>query len=301
MEDCVRVNTYKKHGLETVKVSLLVPCYNQARHIGGVIKAVQAQTRPPDEVIIVDDASTDDSLRVIAQFPVTLQQHKNNLGPAAARNTALKVATGDILLYLDADAYPRPGLIEKMILAYQALDIQTLRTLGGIGGRGLEVHPKSLADRWRALHASQNFGTSYKKQVPFLFGLCASYRRDVLEEVGGFDDAFPINAGEDFELGYRMRKAGYHLHYDPALVVEHYHADTLESLMRNQANWYYWGYIAKRKNHAHPWTLWAGALKRLFSQTLSDLFLHQDGKLAHLSLDIFSSRLSALYKATFSR
>lgn len=279
------------------QVSVLVPCYNQARHIEGVIRAVLEQTHPAHEIIIVDDASTDESARVTGGFPVTLLQHDHNRGPAAARNTALEVSTGDVVLYIDADACPQPDLIETLLRAYSAVDAQTFPSLAGIGGRGIELHRENLPDRWRALHARQDFGETYRKNVPFLFGLCASYRRSVLEKMGGFDASFPLNAGEDFELGYRLRRAGYELHYEPHAVVEHHHADTEKSLMRNQSNWYYWSYIAKRKNHAPPWTLWAGTLRRLFTDTLGDLFLRQDWELARLDLVIFRVKMNALYNA----
>ncbi|MBS1250257.1 MAG: putative mycofactocin biosynthesis glycosyltransferase MftF [Chloroflexi bacterium] len=280
-----------------LQVSVLIPCYNQAQHIGGVIQGVLAQTHSPQEIIVVDDASTDQSARVIGGFPVTRLHHEENRGPAAARNTALHAARGEIVLYLDADAFPRPDLIETLLRAYQALDGEIFPSLAGIGGRGIEVHQKNLADRWRGRHARQDFGDEYRAKVPFLFGLCASYRRSVLEDVDGFDESFPRNAGEDFELGCRLRRAGYQLHYEPQAIVDHYHADTVKSLKNNQSNWYYWSYIAKSKNHAHPWTLWMGTFRRLFTDPLGDLFLHGDWQLARLSLQIFGAKIAALFEA----
>lgn len=281
----------------TPHVSVLVPCYNQARHIEGVIRAILRQTHPPDEIIVVDDASTDESARIIAELPVTLLRHERNLGPAAARNSALGASTGEIVLCIDADAYAQPDLIATLLRAYQDLDPETFSSLAGIGGRGVEVCQENLADRWRVIHARQDFGNTYRENVPFLFGLCASYRRNVLEEAGGFDASFPVNAGEDFELGYRLRRAGYKLHYEPRAIVNHNHADTEKSLKKNQSNWYYWSYIAKRKHHAHPWTLWAGTFRRLFTDTLGDLLFRQDWGLARLSLKLFGVKMTALYRA----
>ena len=88
-----------------MRISVLIPCYNKAEYINDVISSVMEQTHPPDEIIVVDDASTDESVDVIRQWPVTLLQHQSNRGPSAARNTALDAASGDVVLYIDADAY----------------------------------------------------------------------------------------------------------------------------------------------------------------------------------------------------
>lgn len=282
--------------LETQKVSVLIPCYNRAAHIGKVIEAVQAQTHPADEIIVVDDASTDESREVVGRFPVRLICHETNQGPALARNTALQAASGDILLYIDADAYAEDNLIAVLLAAYRGADAST----GGIGGRGIECRLESLYDRWRNYHARQDFGPRARQDVPYLYGLCASFRRKALVEVGGFDPFFPVNAGEDLDLGYRLKRAGYRLDYTPDAVVYHQHSDTHDSLKRVQYRWYYWSYLAKQRTGFHPWTLYAGTLRRLLVDTLSDLVLRRDLKLARLDLEIFAIKLRALGHAARS-
>ena len=282
--------------LETHKVSVLIPCYNRAAHIGKVIEAVQVQTHPADEIIVVDDASTDESREVVGELPVRLICHETNHGPAVARNTALQAASGDILLYIDADAYAEDNLIAVLLAAYRGAETST----GGIGGRGIECHLESLYDRWRNYHAHQDFGPRARQNVPYLYGLCASFKRDALAEVGGFDPFFPVNAGEDLDLGYRLKRAGYRLGYTPDAVVYHQHSDTHQSLKRVQYRWYYWSYLAKQRTGFHPWTLYAGTLRRLLVDTLADLVLRRDLQLARLDIEIFSIKLRALGHAARS-
>lgn len=278
-----------------MNVSALIPCYNRARHIGQVVRSLISQTHPPDEIIVVDDASTDHSVGVVSRLPVRLMRHEQNRGPAAARNTALKAAKGDIVLYVDADAYAEPHLIDVLLQVYRQ---PSRRPLGGVGGRGIEANIETLYDRWRALHARQDFGLKPRKNVPYLFGLCASYRRDVLSAVGGFDEFFPINAGKDADIGYRLQRAGYRLHYTPEAIIYHQHADTEESLKRVQHNWFYWSYIAKERTGFRPWTLYAGTLRRLFMDTSGDLLLRRDLGLVRLDLEMFCIKMGALLKAT---
>jgi glycosyltransferase involved in cell wall biosynthesis len=276
-------------------ISILIPCYNQARHIAHVVESACDQTHPPDEIIVVDDMSQDDSLVILRQLPVRVICHEQNQGPAVARNTALQAANGDILVYIDSDAYADRRMIEVLLGAYQD---PVTRLLAGVGGRGIEEHLVTIYDRWRKLHAKQDFGQSHRDSVPYLFGLCMSYRREILAKVGGFDPSFPTSAGEDFELGYRLKRAGYTLRYTPDAIVYHQHSDDSEEKFRRiQYNWYYWGYLAKQRNRYHPWTLYAGTLRRLFTDTLSDLLLRRDARLARLDLTAFTAKISALQAA----
>jgi GT2 family glycosyltransferase len=275
-------------------VSLLIPSYNQAGHIRQVVEAALSQTHPPDEIVVVDDASTDESVEILRHLPVRLICHEVNRGPAIARNTALQSAFGDIVIYIDADAYADQQMIEAILQAYQW---PSKDPVGGVGGRAVEVNVKSIYDRWRTLHAKQSYGLAPRENVPYLFGLCMSYKREALVKIGGFDPFFPINAGEDLDIGYRLLKAGYRLRYTPDAFVFHQHSDTEEKLKRIQYNWYYWSYLAKKRTGFHPWTLYAGTLRRLFTDTLADLIIRRDPKLSQLDLEIFKIKMEAMRDA----
>ena len=87
-----------------MKISVVIPAYNAEQHIGRAIDSVLAQTRPADEIIVIDDGSTDATAEVIRSFGdrVTLIQQKN-AGVSVARNTGIEAATGDWIAFLDAD------------------------------------------------------------------------------------------------------------------------------------------------------------------------------------------------------
>lgn len=98
-------------------VSVLMPCYNAERWIGAALESVLAQTWPAVEVIVVDDGSTDASLAVATRYVrrgVRVESQENR-GAAAARNTALRLATGDFIQYLDADDLLAPDKIERQV------------------------------------------------------------------------------------------------------------------------------------------------------------------------------------------
>lgn len=86
------------------RISVIIPVHNGARYLAEAIRSVQFQTLPPDEIIVVDDGSTDASAEVARAFgPPVRVLTQANLGPAAARNLGVVHATGDLLAFLDAD------------------------------------------------------------------------------------------------------------------------------------------------------------------------------------------------------
>ena len=87
-----------------MKVSVVIPCHNAARWVGGALRSVAAQTRPPHEVVVVDDASSDDSARAVRGSGVDVRLLRVDCrNAAAARNAGAEVATGDWIALLDAD------------------------------------------------------------------------------------------------------------------------------------------------------------------------------------------------------
>jgi glycosyltransferase involved in cell wall biosynthesis len=275
-----------------VNVTVAVPCYNGAKYIEQTLQSILEQSRPSDEIIVVDDGSTDNSAEIIRHHPVRLIQHEENRGLAQARNTAIASANGDILAFVDVDAYADPHLLASLVKGYCGPKV------GGVGGQGVEVNINSLADRWRRAHASQSYG-QHPKTVDFLYGLCMSFRLDVLQEVGGFNPIFCTNA-EDIDIGIRVNTAGYLLHYEPKAKVYHQRTDDEKSLKQTMVNWFTESYRAKRLNQAQPWKMFAGTLRRIVTDPLKDIFVIHDPTLLPLSISIGFLKLNALVQAAIN-
>ncbi len=96
-------------------MSLVVPCYNASETIGDCLEAIGAQTRPADEVIVVDDASDDDTAAIVAAHACTLLTQERNRGPSAARNAGIAAANGEVLFFVDADVALRPDAVERAL------------------------------------------------------------------------------------------------------------------------------------------------------------------------------------------
>jgi glycosyltransferase involved in cell wall biosynthesis len=277
-----------------MKITVAIPCYNGAAFLGRTLESVLAQTCAPHQILVVDDGSTDNSRDVARRYPVTVLEHAGNLGLAAARNTALAAANGDVLLYVDVDALAAPDLLEQVVHGYAVGG----EGVSGVGGQGVEVNIRTVADRWRRAHASQGYGTR-ARLVPFLYGLCMSYRVEVLRWVGGFNPVYRANA-EDMDLGLRLTSAGRRLLYWPKARVFHQRQDDLASLRRTMMNWYRAAYRAKSINRAKPQTLLWGTLRRLVEDPLRDLVLWRDPALVPLSLSLNWIKLWVLIQAALT-
>ena len=204
--------------------SLVIPCLDAAASLERVLDGVWRQTRRPDEVLVVDDGSTDDTARIAHRGGARLITHARNMGLAAARNSALNAAGGEVVVFVDADAVPHAELLDRLVQGYDDPG------LGGVGGQIMELGQGGVADRWRAAFWRQTQGTAPLPDAPFLVGGCCSLRRAAALDAGGFCDTFSTN-GEDVDLSLRLRGAGLRLAYDPRAVVFHLRRDTPRSLL----------------------------------------------------------------------
>ncbi len=209
-------------------VTLAIPAWNAAATLGVVLTAARAQTRPLDELLVVDDGSSDATARIAERAGARVLGHPRNLGLAEARNTALAEARGELIVFVDADAAPEPELVARLT---GALDDERV---AGAGGQVLEpaaaAPSRPLPDRWRARFWRQTQGERRLDPAPFLIGACFAVRRRLALGAGGFDAAFR-RAGEDVELSLRLLGRGCRLVYEPAARVVHLRQDTLPSLL----------------------------------------------------------------------
>ena len=179
-------------------IAAVVPCFNGERYLAGALASIRAQTRPADEVVVVDDGSTDDSAR-IAESSGALVVRQANAGEAAARNAGLRVVTSDLVAWLDADDRWRPrhlevvgGLLERTPDAVAAFGaVQRTGTRGGVllghvppGGAASCL--AEAFDDW--LHTT----------------IASVTRREALLEVGGLDvsERYAV----DFDLWLRLAR-----------------------------------------------------------------------------------------------
>lgn len=207
-----------------MKISIIIPNYNGADLLRKNLPKVLAVVGDA-EIIIVDDASTDGSLRVLDSFKSKIKVIKNerNLGFSSAVNKAVKEARGEMLILLNTDVVPEKDFLSPLlshfsdqnVFAVGCMDKSTengkiiLRGRGiGCWKRGFFVHARGEVDKINTLWVSGGSG---------------AFRRSIWEKLGGFDDLYNPFYWEDIDLSYRALKSGYKILFEPKSTVIHEH------------------------------------------------------------------------------
>jgi GT2 family glycosyltransferase len=244
-------------------LSVIIPVHNGGDDLRRCLDALAASTRPPDEVIVVDDASSDgsgDLARRRGARVVRLDGSPH--GPAFARNRGTETAQGDILVFCDADVAVHAhtlARVERYLVEHP--EIAAL-----FGSYDADPPARGLVSRYKNLLHHYVHQHSRREASTFWAG-CGAIRCEVFAALGGFDEGYTRPSIEDIELGARLRRAGYRVWLCPDVQVAHLKRWTFASLLRSDIF-----------DRAIPWT---------------HLILRDACLLTDLNLDT-RSRLSAL-------
>ena len=211
-----------------MSISIIVPVYNNSSHIIDCLSGLIASCCPGSEIIVVDDASTDDTPSIAARMGVRVLRLEKNSGPAAARNYGARQAQGDILFFVDADVVLAPDAVRLVAKVFE----EQPDFAAAFGSYDVRPKAKGLVTQYRNLLHHFVHQNGHPEASTF-WGGCGAIRRSVFGEIGGFDEKrFPQPSIEDIELGYRLRQAGYRILLVKALQATHLKRWNLRSLIR---------------------------------------------------------------------
>jgi GT2 family glycosyltransferase len=209
-------------------ITVIIVNWNSGDFLAECLRRLKAQTIQPERVLVVDNASSDDSVTSAEEFAnVTVLRINANLGFAAGNNRALAECETEFVALLNPDAFPEPDWLERLLAAASAhpevaafgsrqLCQGTPEVLDGIGDN---YHMSGLA--WRERHGARQQAQDLVARE--IFSPCAAaalYRRQALADAGGFDEDFFCYL-EDVDLGFRLRLAGHKAMYVADAVVQH--------------------------------------------------------------------------------
>jgi GT2 family glycosyltransferase len=209
-------------------VAVLIVNWNGGALLKHCLESLQRQLRPPDHIIVVDNASTDDSLARANLRDVELIRLTENAGFARANNIAARAAAQyDALALLNPDAFAHPGWLQALVdaasahpdVAAFASQIRLADSPDYLDGAGDSYHVSGRA--WRIAHLRHH--QQWPARGADVFAPCAAaalYRRAAFEEIGGFDERF-FCYFEDVDLGFRLRLRGHRSIYVPGAIVHH--------------------------------------------------------------------------------
>ena len=220
-----------------MKISVTIPCFKSATTIRQCVRAIIAQTVPVHEIIVIDDCSPDESGLIAAEEGCVVERTAENIGLSASMNRALALCTGTHLAKIDSDVVLEPTWLQEALQQMDDGDLDVSRIVG-VGGRIIEFHTNTVADRWRSVFMRQHWGSGRQVNPPGLFGADQLFRVDALRDVGGWNPKYRTNH-EDMVLSNALMTRGYHLVYTPAALAFHLRRDTLHSVLANFWRWYY--------------------------------------------------------------
>jgi glycosyltransferase involved in cell wall biosynthesis len=217
-----------KLSTQPVRISIIVPVYNNASDIVECSSALIASSYPGSEIIVVDDASTDDTPLVAAQMGARVLRLAKNSGPAAARNYGARHARGEILFFVDADVVIAPEAVSCVVRIFEEhSDVAAV-----FGSYDAFPRAAGVVSQYRNLLHHFVHQNGNPEASTFWAG-CGAIRRSVFRQVCGFDEKrFPRASIEDIELGYRLRQAGHRILLDKALQGTHLKHWNLRSVIR---------------------------------------------------------------------
>jgi GT2 family glycosyltransferase len=206
------------------RLSIVISVWNAAGHLERCLRSVAPQRSELHEVIVVDDGSTDGSARVARAAGCDVIRLPRHRGICAARNTGARRATGEVIVFIDADTNVQSGWARSLRKTFDEG-----ATLAGGGIRSPEPHTLAehyqFGGRWHDETARNGF-------LPFVSGAHFAIRREVFLEMGGFDEVLP--SAEDLDLSFRVQLAGYPLSFVPEAELVHWPRSTVPALFRQR-------------------------------------------------------------------
>lgn len=213
-----------------MNTTVIILSWNGKAYLSDCLKSVAAQTRPADQIIVVDNDSSDGSADFVAQnFPqVELIRNTRNVGFAAGNNIGLRAARGDVLVLLNQDTEVRSDWLEKLVAAMEAdatIGIAGCKILYPDGtlqhGGAVIKWPRGYSHHL-SWHEADTGQCDAAFDADFVTGAALAISRAALERIGPLDEGFAPAYYEDVDWCYRARAAGLRVRYMPEAALVHY-------------------------------------------------------------------------------
>ena len=213
-----------------MKISACVPCFNNAATLIAAVDSVRHQTRPVDELFVVDDGSTDGSADLVESHGIRVIRLGRNCGRGAARARALSEATGKLILFCDATAFLPADFLERALPPFQAPQ------LAALFGACAQPPAQTVVERWRGRHLFKiDLPETLQHHAP-LMTHGTLLRVDTVMQLGNFNPQ--LRHSEDAELGARLLAAGFDVIQDRSLKVMSLGKNSLLEVLERYWRWH---------------------------------------------------------------
>src|SRR3989344_16876 len=218
-----------------MKISVIVPAFNAEKTIEACVQALLSQSLKPFEIIIGDDGSKDNTLKVLEEFGKKIRViSQENAEPAAARNNGARLAKGEVIVFTDSDCIATRDFVKELSKPFKNPEI--------IGAQGSYLTKQTAP---MALFDQADIETRYEKMkkqkfIDFIGSYAAAYRKKAFFQVGGFDEQYKMASGEDPDLSFKLSELGKKMVFCEKAVVYHSHPENLWKYLRTKFYRGYW-------------------------------------------------------------
>jgi len=214
----------------TPRITVVVCTYNGCATIRECLEGLSRLEYPNTEMIVIDDGSTDGTAQIAREFDVRLVSTENR-GLSAARNLGLELASGEIIAYLDDDAYPDPHWLDYLAEAFRTTEFTA------VGGPNL---PPPGEDFVAEAVANSPGGPTHvllsDREAEHIPGCNMAFRTAELRSLGGFDPQFRT-AGDDVDICWRIQGSGGRVGFHPSALVWHHRRKTVRAYWNQQTGY----------------------------------------------------------------
>ena len=232
LDELVRKGFLERRGVGHLStyplVSIIIPVRNRSQDLKACLKSLVELDYPPDklEIIVVDDASTDETPQIAANFPVHLLTLRQNKQAPYCRNLAARKARGDILAFIDSDCLAAPLWVRELVPAFKD------PVIGAVGGAVGSYYNTRGLDRYEKVQSSLNMGSWPRRSTktnPFFYLPSCNLlvRRTLFLSLKGFNKKLVV--GEDVDLCWRICDREFDIEYRPVGKIYHKHRNRLRS------------------------------------------------------------------------
>jgi O-antigen biosynthesis protein len=223
------------------KVSVVVCSCNGAQTVAETLAALEDMEYPDYEIIVIDDGSTDQTSVIASKHNVRLIRTENR-GLSVARNLGLKAATGEIIAYIDDDAYPDPHWLTYLAAAFLHTEH------AAVGGPNIAVPGDgAIADCVANAPGGPIHVLLSDDVAEHIPGCNMAFRREKLLAIEGFDPRFRV-AGDDVDICWRLQERGWTIGFVPSAVVWHHRRNSIKRYLKQQ-----FGYAKAEALLAEKW------------------------------------------------
>lgn len=207
-----------------MKVSIIIPNYNGKEILKQNLPKVLDEIGNA-ETIVIDDASTDESLKTLESFTskISILKNQRNLGFSPTINRGVKAAKGDIVVLLNSDVIPEKGFLMPLLYHFKDDKVFAVGCMDKSIENGKSVLRGRGIGRWKRGFMVHSRGEVDKASTLWVNGGSGAFRKSMWDKLGGFDELYSPFYWEDIDLSYRAVKSGFKVLFEPKSIVIHEH------------------------------------------------------------------------------